>query len=61
MDETSVLFENPSTKTIARKGENTISMATTGHEKACVTVILSATSGESNNVLYLFNKVEYYV
>ena len=44
MDETCVLFENPSTKTITRKGEHTVSLVTTGHEKACVTVILCATS-----------------
>ena len=43
-DETFVHFDNPGTKTIARKGEKTISLLTTGHEKMGVTVLLTATS-----------------
>ena len=55
MDETSVLFENPSSKTITRKGEHTVSLSTTGHEKACVSVILCATSdGKKKKPLVIF-------
>ena len=43
-DETFVHFDNPGTKTIARRGEKTISLLTTGHEKMGVTVLLTATS-----------------
>ena len=55
MDETAVFFENPSSRTITRRGEHTVSMATTGHEKTCVTVILSATSdGRKKKPLVIF-------
>ena len=55
MDETAVFLENPSSTTITRKGEKTVSLATTGHEKNCVTVILSATSdGKRKKTLIIF-------
>ena len=55
MDETSVNFENPASTTISRKGENTVSLATTGHEKKCVTVLLTASSdGKKRKPLVIF-------
>ena len=59
MDETSVNFENPASTTISRKGENTVSLATTGHEKKCVTVLLTASSDRKKRIplfLYLYRQ-----
>ena len=44
MDETCVFFDSVSNKTINPKGEKTISMATTGHEKANISVVLTASA-----------------
>ena len=41
MDETPVWFDMPSTRTINTRGEKTVSITTTGHEKSHFTVVLS--------------------
>ena len=41
MDETPVWFDMPSTRTVNARGEKTVSVTTTGHEKSCFTVVLS--------------------
>ena len=42
MDETSVNYDNCLSKTIHFRGDKTVSLKTTGHEKANITVILAA-------------------
>ena len=51
MDETSCLFENVSTTTVTTKGDKSVCMRTTGHEKLAVTVCLSAYAN-GNQVIF---------
>ena len=41
MDEMPVWLDMPSTRTVATRGEKTVTISTTGHEKSCFTVVLS--------------------
>ena len=41
MDEMPVWFDMPSARTVATRGEKTVTISTTGHEKSCFTVVLS--------------------
>lgn len=41
MDETPVWFDMPSARTVNTRGEKTVSITTTGHEKSHFTVVLS--------------------
>ena len=41
MDETPVWFDMPSARTVTTRGEKTVSITTTGHEKSRFTVVLS--------------------
>ena len=55
MDETSCLFENVSSSTVTSKGDKSVCMRTTGHEKLAVTVCLSAyASGDQVIPLVIF-------
>ena len=40
-DEMPVWFNMPSVRTVATRGEKTVTISTTGHEKSCFTVVLS--------------------
>lgn len=40
-DEMPVWFDMPSARTVATRGEKTVTISTTGHEKSCFTVVLS--------------------
>ena len=44
MDETPVWFDMPSASTVNNKGEKTVLVKTTGHEKARFTVVLACMS-----------------
>lgn len=41
MDEMPVWFDMPSARTVATRGEKTVTISTTGHKKSCFTVVLS--------------------
>lgn len=43
MDETAVWLDSAPTTTLHARGERTVSVRTTGHERACITVCLTAT------------------
>lgn len=44
MDETPMCFDMPSTRTINKKGDKTVMIRTTGHEKTHFTVVLTCTA-----------------
>ena len=57
MDEISLSFDIPNTRTVASRGEKTIAISTAGHEKTNFTVVLGcAANGRKLKPLIIFKR-----
>ena len=60
MDETPVWFEMPSARTVNAKGEKTVLVNTTGHEKSWFTVVLACLAdGAKLNPMMIFKRKKF--
>uniref|UniRef100_A0A8C7QPE1 DDE-1 domain-containing protein n=1 Tax=Oncorhynchus mykiss TaxID=8022 RepID=A0A8C7QPE1_ONCMY len=58
MDEVPLTFDLPLTRTVNRKGESSVKLKTTGHEKTHFTCVLSCTaSGEKLPPMFIFKRM----
>lgn len=58
MDETPCYFDLPYNSTISKKGENTVSIATSGYEKLRFIVVLAATASGSRHKPMTFKNLK---